>query len=455
MRYGIIVLWMLLCSITSAVAQVSVSIGLPGMSIGINLPVYPQLVRVPGYPVYYAPQLNSNYFFYDGMYWVYQQDNWYASSWYNGPWQLVRPDVVPLFVLRVPVRYYRHPPDYFRGWRADAPPRWNEHWGSDWERSHSGWNTWNRSAVPAPAPLPSYQRQYSGNRYPRAEQQQTLQSQHYRYQPRDAVVQQHYQAQRVQSAPASAPAQDQRGTSRPSSPQQGASPLHEDNRRKRVARTFSGPPPYRRPRTRQAPRPSGSNRSSHRKALRSVTSSLQGHKARFSRPPPYRRPRTRQAPRPPGSNRSSHRKALRSVSSSLPGHKARFSGQPPNRRLRTRQARPPGSSRSSHRKALHSVGSSLPSHKARTRARKARGPRRNPSRARRKATTKVRDRPRSENRRSGQRALLRNATARVRPGRCMRPCCRSVRGRLSPAPLRRPLRRPLRGLLRCPLSRLG
>ena len=100
----------LLCSITSAGAQLSVGIGLPGVSIGINLPVYPQLVPVPGYPVYYAPQVNSNYFFYDGMYWVYQRDNWYASSWYNGPWGLVAPEVVPLFVLRVPVRYYRQPP---------------------------------------------------------------------------------------------------------------------------------------------------------------------------------------------------------------------------------------------------------------------------------------------------------------------------------------------------------
>ena len=35
-----------------------------------------------------------------------------------------------------------------------------------------------------------------------AEQQQALQSQNYRYQPRDAVVQQHYQAQRVQGASA-------------------------------------------------------------------------------------------------------------------------------------------------------------------------------------------------------------------------------------------------------------
>src|ERR1700737_1967258 len=103
MRNGLIVLWML-CSITSAAAQVSVGIEFPGVNIGINLPAYPQLVPVPGYPVYYAPQMNSNYFFYDGMYWVYQRDNWYASTWYNGPWDLVSPEEVPLFVLRVPVR---------------------------------------------------------------------------------------------------------------------------------------------------------------------------------------------------------------------------------------------------------------------------------------------------------------------------------------------------------------
>jgi hypothetical protein len=97
MRYGLIVLWILLCSVTSAIAQVSIAIGLPSVSIGINLPLLPELVQVPGYPVYYAPQLNSNFFFYDGMYWVDQRDNWYASSWYNGPWGLVAPEVVPLY----------------------------------------------------------------------------------------------------------------------------------------------------------------------------------------------------------------------------------------------------------------------------------------------------------------------------------------------------------------------
>jgi hypothetical protein len=202
MRKLLVVLAAACGAVTCAQAQVGVAIGLPGVSIGINLPVYPELVRVPGYPVYYAPQVNSNYFFYDGMYWVYQRDNWYASSWYNGPWGMVGPESVPLFILRVPVRYYRTPPAYFYGWQPDGPPRWGEHWGHGWEQQRSGWDRWNRSSAPAPAPLPVYQRQYSGNRYPQAQEQQQLHSQNYRYQPRDAAVRQQYQEQERQRAPA-------------------------------------------------------------------------------------------------------------------------------------------------------------------------------------------------------------------------------------------------------------
>jgi hypothetical protein len=188
----IVLLGMPLYSVASSTVQVS---------IGINLPIYPELVVVPGYPVYYAPREEANFFFYDGMYWVYQHDNWYGSSWYNGPWWLMDPEDVPVFVLRIPVRYYRQPPEYFFGWQSDAPPRWGEHWGGDWERRRSGWDRWNRSAAPAPAPLPVYQRQYSGNRYPQqVKQQHELQKQNYRYQPRDPIVRQRYQA--VQRAPA-------------------------------------------------------------------------------------------------------------------------------------------------------------------------------------------------------------------------------------------------------------
>jgi hypothetical protein len=193
MRYALIVLLVLMGSVSSAAAQVSIGIGLPSVSIGINLASFPTLAVVPGYPVYYAPRLDTNLFFYDGLYWVYQGDNWYASSWYNGPWRPVAPGIVPAFLLRIPVRYYRHPPAYWAGWRSDAPPRWGEHWGHEWEQRRSGWDQWDRRSAHPPAPLPVYQRQYSGNRYPAPAQQQALLNQQYRYQPQDPVVRQHYQ----------------------------------------------------------------------------------------------------------------------------------------------------------------------------------------------------------------------------------------------------------------------
>jgi hypothetical protein len=198
MRHALIGFCMLLGSLTPASAQLSVYFGAPGVSIGINLPAYPQLQRIPGYPVYYAPGVRANFFFYEGLYWVYQGDNWYASSWYNGPWSSVEPVYVPVYLLRVPVRYYRQPPAHFRGWRADSPPHWGEHWGPSWEQNRSGWDRWERKSAPAPAPLPAYQRQYSGNKYPQASQQAVIQGQSYRYQPKDPVAQQHFQQQRAQ-----------------------------------------------------------------------------------------------------------------------------------------------------------------------------------------------------------------------------------------------------------------
>jgi hypothetical protein len=211
-RNVVIIMWMLVCTVISAEAGVSIGIGLPGVSIGINLPLLPELVPVPGYPVYYAPRLDANYFFYDGMYWVYQDDNWYASSWYNGPWGPVQPEVVPLFILRIPVSYYRQPPAYFRGWQSNAPPRWGQHWGRGWEQQRRGWDRWERRSVPSRAPLPAYQRKYTGDRYPRqVEQQHSLRSKQYRYQPRDRAVREHFkQVQHRAPAPAQRQQHEQR-----------------------------------------------------------------------------------------------------------------------------------------------------------------------------------------------------------------------------------------------------
>ena len=198
-------LWLTVAGLAPAAAQVGITFSSPGVSIGINVPTYPTLVRVPDYPVYYAPGLPTNYFFYDGLYWVFQGDSWYQSTWYNGPWYPVPPDAVPVYLLRVPVRYYHRPPAYFHGWRADAPPHWGEHWGHAWAEQHRDWNHWDRAHAPRPAPLPSYQRRYAGNNYPHdAAAQAREHAREYHYQPREQASRQHYE-QHVQPARAAAP----------------------------------------------------------------------------------------------------------------------------------------------------------------------------------------------------------------------------------------------------------
>lgn len=147
---------LLLCPVLFAETQGSVGSKAADVSGGFHMLSYPDLVLVPGTPVYYDPHVAANFFFYDSVYWIYQDTDWYASRRYDGPWGFVTPEAVPLQILRVPVLYYCQPPLNFRGWNGDAPPRWGELWGRDWERRHNGWDRWDRNAVPDAEPLPAH-----------------------------------------------------------------------------------------------------------------------------------------------------------------------------------------------------------------------------------------------------------------------------------------------------------
>lgn len=193
MRYALMAVWLLLSPAALAEVSVGVRISVPGVSIGINVPAYPDLVLVPGYPVYYAPDLDTNYFFYDGLYWIYVDDHWYVSDWYNGPWGLVEPDYVPVFLLRIPVFYYMRPPVFFHAWVPAEPPHWGEHWGHDWARRHADWTRWSPGGGPAPAPLPDYQRHYTGDHYPQAEDQRVLRERYYNYREHESGVRPYYE----------------------------------------------------------------------------------------------------------------------------------------------------------------------------------------------------------------------------------------------------------------------
>lgn len=197
------VYWMMLLSTLSVIARPLHDNGVPEVQVGINLPVYPELAPVPGYPVYYAPQINSNYFFYDGMYWIYQEDRWFTSAWYNGPWRWVSPHNVPAYILRIPVRFYQQPPPYFAEWPSSQAPHWGEHWGSEWSQRRRGWDHWNPNAAPPPAPLPSYQQNYAGSQYPAAAQRRKLHRHNYHYKPRNLILRRPIEA--VPTKPATAP----------------------------------------------------------------------------------------------------------------------------------------------------------------------------------------------------------------------------------------------------------
>ena len=207
------------------------------VSVGINVPGYPALEPIPGYPVYYAPRMAANYFFYDGLYWVYTNNGWYASDWYDGPWEWVGQDQVPLFVLRVPVRYFVAAPPVFRNWPGDRAPRWESVWGPQWAQRHRNWSQWDHRAVPALAPLPRYQRSYDKSHYPDTAMRQQLHQQHYHYQPHDAQARQHGQA-----------------LSRAPRPVTEAAPAHEGHQG-HAERPQAPPPGHQPDATRAPPRP--------------------------------------------------------------------------------------------------------------------------------------------------------------------------------------------------------
>jgi hypothetical protein len=186
MKRFLLALSLVLASIFPAAAQ-------EYFDIGVDLPAYPEMQPMPDSPVYYAPNVDSNYFFYDGQYWDFYNDGWYASSWYNGPWVLVDPVYVPTYVLWVPIRFYRRPPAYFSRWHPGRPPHWADRWGRDWQARHNAVFGGGNARAPVRAPLPDYQRQFPRGNYPRVQQQAALHQQHYNYQPRDTAARQHDQ----------------------------------------------------------------------------------------------------------------------------------------------------------------------------------------------------------------------------------------------------------------------
>jgi hypothetical protein len=110
----------LLVSGTSAMASdVKINIGLGVPPIVLTAP--PQLVVVPGTPVYYAPNIQANLFFYKGRYYTVANGVWAMAPAYTGPWAVIQIGQVPAPVVAVPIEYYKIPPGQLK---KHGPPPW-------------------------------------------------------------------------------------------------------------------------------------------------------------------------------------------------------------------------------------------------------------------------------------------------------------------------------------------
>ncbi len=110
----------MLVTTTLATAQdVKIDIGIGVPPIVLTTP--PSLVVVPGTPVYYAPDVSANLFFYKGRYYTVANGVWSMAPAYGGPWAVIQIGQVPAPVGAVPVEYYKIPPGQLK---KHGPPPW-------------------------------------------------------------------------------------------------------------------------------------------------------------------------------------------------------------------------------------------------------------------------------------------------------------------------------------------
>jgi len=115
-----------LCSGAAVAAQgVRIDIGLGTPSVPpVVITTPPRLVVVPGTSVYYAPEVPTDYFRYNGRYYTVVNDVWSTAPAYHGPWVTIQIGQVPRPVRSVPVDYYKIPPGHLK---KHGPPAWAGH----------------------------------------------------------------------------------------------------------------------------------------------------------------------------------------------------------------------------------------------------------------------------------------------------------------------------------------
>ena len=126
--------------------------GNAGINVDINVPLPdiavagpPAMVVVPGAYVYFAPDVETDLFFYHGYWYRPYQGGWYSSLGYNGPWGRITIGNVPPPLVSLRPGYRNLPPGYKRMPYTVVQRYWRQ-----WEEERY-WDSYQRSDEhPAP-----------------------------------------------------------------------------------------------------------------------------------------------------------------------------------------------------------------------------------------------------------------------------------------------------------------
>jgi len=221
----VVLLALVIAAPASANAQVTVSVGIP-LPPPIVFQAPPAVVVLPDTPdVYVVPEVDVDFFFYNGWWWRFWDGYWYRSRYYDRGWA-----------------YFNHVPRFY----FDVDPEWrafyrNHDWhGHPWSyqrianaQLQRNWSTWHQNGY--------WQRQktWGVQGYqprPLQEQQAVRQQRQQQYQQRPEV-QRHQQAQAP--APKPQPAQG-RQVERQAPPREEQQPQMERERGRPEGRSERG-----------------------------------------------------------------------------------------------------------------------------------------------------------------------------------------------------------------------
>lgn len=131
---------------------VSFHVGDPYRGLSLHFSSAPRLALIPASQVYYVPNYDRDLYRYGNTWYTKQDDCWYQSSSYNGPFVQIAVSSVPRPIWNIPNRYrrgwdgsqahaysaprYQAPTSYGRGWNRG---------GNQGRNGNQGQNGWQRN----------------------------------------------------------------------------------------------------------------------------------------------------------------------------------------------------------------------------------------------------------------------------------------------------------------------